>query len=591
MAWCGVAARHKTPPQGLDFGQATSSAFRRPARAGIGPDSDRVIASGASAATSYNYVMSLRITNLRLPIEELEESLPRHVARTLGVKTTDLGGWRILRKALDSRNKNRLQFVYNFEVEVSEPGYRVPNSSSATIEAYSEPPFAMPPSGAAPIVNRPVVIGSGPAGLVCAYFLALHGYKPIVLERGTRVTERIRDVKTFDDGGAFEPESNYLFGEGGAGTFSDGKLTCRNTGAEVLRVLELFAECKGQQAGRPNILYYHRPHLGSNRLPAVVKAIRRKIEAFGGEVRFLTKVDDLLFDDSGVKGVQTASGFIPSSLVVLAIGHSARDTYEMLARRRVPMAPKPFQFGVRIEHTQATVNRAQYGNREYEQTLGSADYSLVAHGKNDLFTFCMCAGGYIIPSVSQEGYFCTNGMSLSKRDSPYANSGLVVTVPLEAFEGKDVLAGMRLQEKYERKAYELGKGAYDAPIQRAADFVQRRATTGKPYSSYPRGTVVADLRDVLPPLVADAVRHGLPQMDRRWNGQFLKDAVIAGPESRGSSPVRIERDNTTRESPSIPGLFPVGEGAGYAGGIVSAAVDGLKTAQAIVAKFAALEVR
>ncbi len=531
--------------------------------------------------------MPLRITNLRLPIDEPEEGLPRHVARTLGVLPGDLGRWRILRKALDCRDKRRLQFVYNFEVELESPaGYELPASPVATIEAYAEPPFAMPVPGSVPIVDRPVVVGSGPGGLVCAYFLARNGYRPIVLERGTRVTERIRDVKAFDDGGPFHPESNYLFGEGGAGTFSDGKLTCRNTGADVLRVLELFAECKGQQAGRPNILYYHRPHLGSNRLPAVVKAIRRKIEEYGGEVRFLTKVEDLHFDDGGVKGVQTTSGFIPTSLVVLAIGHSARDTYEMLARRRVPMSQKPFQFGVRIEHTQETVNRAQYGGSSYEETLGNADYSLVAHGKHDLFTFCMCAGGYIIPSVSQEGYFCTNGMSLSKRDSPYANSGLVVTVPLEAFEGRDVLAGMRLQEKYERKAYELGRGVYAAPIQRAADFVARRATAGKPFSSYPRGTVVADLREVLPPLVADAVRHGLPQMDRRWNGRFLAEAVIAGPESRGSSPVRIDRDSASRESPGIPGLFPVGEGAGYAGGIVSAAVDGLKTAKAIVAKYA-----
>lgn len=532
--------------------------------------------------------MPLRITNLRLPIEELETSLPGHVAKTLGVRAEELAHWRVLRKALDSRDKRRLQFVYNFEVSVADTNYRPPAASNATIEDHAEPPFAMPLPGSVPLPQRPVVIGSGPGGLVCAYFLALHGYRPLVLERGTRVTERIRDVKTFDDGGAFHSESNYLFGEGGAGTFSDGKLTCRTTGADVLRVLELFAECKGQQAGRPNILYYHRPHLGSNRLPAVVKAIRRKIVELGGEVRFLTKVEDLEFDDSGLRSVNTSGGAIPASVAVLAIGHSARDTFEMLARRNVPMSRKPFQFGVRIEHPQETVNRTQYGGRPHEQTLGNADYSLVAHGKNDLFTFCMCAGGSIIPSVSQEGYFCTNGMSLSKRDSPFANSGLVVTVPLDAFEGTDVLAGMRLQEKYERKAYELGRGEYASPVQRAIDFVKGTATRHKPNSSYPRGTVVADLRELLPPVVAEAVRHGLPQMDRRWHGEFLKEATLAGPESRGSSPVRIDRDNDTRESTGIPGLFPVGEGAGYAGGIVSAAVDGLKTAKAIVAKYAPL---
>jgi uncharacterized protein len=435
------------------------------------------------------------------------------------------------------------------------------------------------------------VIGSGPGGLVCAYFLAQLGYRPLVLERGTQVNQRIRDVKTFDDGGHFEPESNYLFGEGGAGTFSDGKLTCRGSGPDVMRVLELFADCKGQQPGKPNILYYHRPHLGSNRLPAVVKAIRQRIEGFGGEVRFNTKVEDIVIDHNGLRGVSTSSGFIPASVVVLAIGHSARDSYAMLAKRGVPMSQKAFQFGVRVEHPQEVINKVQYGYRyaEYEEQLGNADYSLVAHGQNDLFTFCMCAGGYIIPSVSQEGYFCTNGMSLSKRDSIYANSGLVVTVPVEAFEGKDILAGLRLQEKYEKRAYELGRGDYAAPVQRAKDFLGQRSPkpgSAAPKNSYPRKSISADLREVLPPVVASAVQHGLPQMDRRWNGKFLGEAVLAAPEARGSSPIRIDRDSTSRESPGLSGLYPVGEGAGYAGGIVSAAVDGLRTARSIVAKYA-----
>ena len=533
--------------------------------------------------------MPLRVSNLRLPVEEPEANLSAHVARALGVTPADVGPWRIRRKALDTRDKRNLQFVYNFEVETGD-GYSVARApGSAKVELVPDEPFAMPAPGTHPIRQRPVVVGSGPGGLACAYFLALHGYRPIVLERGTRVTERIRDVKTFDDGGAFHPESNYLFGEGGAGTFSDGKLTCRNTGPDVLRVLELFAECKGQQADRPNILYYHRPHLGSNRLPAVVKAIRQRIEDFGGEVRFLTRVEDLQFTDGRLTGVHTSSGFIPTSVVALAIGHSARDTYRMLAERRVPMTPKPFQFGVRIEHRQELVNAVQFGPRHerYEELLGNADYSLVASGAHDLFTFCMCAGGYIIPSVSQDGFFCTNGMSLSKRDSPFANSGLVVTVPVDAFEGTDVLAGMRLQEKYEAKAFEIGRGAeYKAPVQRARDYLRGTATAGAPECSYPRGVTPCDLRAVLPPVVAAAVAHGLPQMDRRWGGKFLADAVLTGPESRGSSPVRIDRDTDTRESPGVPGLYPVGEGAGYAGGIVSAAVDGLRTARAIVAKYA-----
>ncbi|OWK46739.1 NAD(FAD)-utilizing dehydrogenase [Fimbriiglobus ruber] len=531
-----------------------------------------------------------------MPVEEPEALLPTHLARALGVAPTDLRRWRVLRKSLDVRDKRQLRFVYNFEVELPADELSVTSRAgdrphpAAQVELFDDPPFAMPDPGSAPLAHRPVVIGSGPGGLVCAYFLALHGYKPLLLERGTPVSERIRDVKRFDEGGKFHPESNYLFGEGGAGTFSDGKLTCRGSGPDVLRVLELFAECKGQQPGKPSILYYHRPHLGSNRLPAVVKAIRQKIEGLGGEVRFHTKVDDLTFNETGLQGVATSSGFIPTPVAVLATGHSARDTYAVLERRGVPMNAKPFQFGVRVEHRQDVINEVQYGPRHtaYEDALGNADYSLVAHGKHDLFTFCMCAGGYIIPSVSEEGYFCTNGMSLSRRDSPYANSGLVVTVPVEAFEGTDVLAGVRLQAKYEKKAFELGRGVYAAPVQRARDFLAGRVSKDTLSSSYPRDKVAVDLREVLPPVVAAAVKHGLPQMDRRWQGRFLADAVLAGPEARGSSPVRVDRDPETRESPGVRGLYPVGEGAGYAGGIVSAAVDGLRTAKAIVARYAPL---
>lgn len=538
--------------------------------------------------------MALRVSNLTVPVEEPDDRLPDHLARALGVTPADLGPWRVVRKALDLRDKRQLRFVYNFELELPEDELRVADRWASTaktraqIEVVDEPPFGMPEPGATPLPHRPVVVGSGPGGLVCAYFLALHGYRPVVLERGTKVNDRIRDVKRFDDGGDFHPESNYLFGEGGAGTFSDGKLTCRGTGPDVLRVLELFAECKGQQPGRPNILVYHRPHLGSNRLPAVVKAIRQRIEGYGGEVRFLTKVEDLHADADGLKGVATSGGFVPAAVVVVATGHSARDTFRMLADRKVPMTAKPFQFGVRVEHPQSVVNAVQFGprHRQYQGVLGNADYTLVARGRHDLFTFCMCAGGHVIPSVSDVGYFCTNGMSLSKRDSPFANSGLVVTIPVEEFGGADVLAGVRLQERYEKAAYDLGRGEYAAPVQRAADFLRGRATAGKVASSYPRGVVSADLRGVLPAVVVDALREGLPGMDRKWGGRFVPEAVLAGPETRGSSPVRIDRHPETRESPGVPGLYPVGEGAGFAGGIVSAAVDGLRTARAIIAKYA-----
>jgi uncharacterized FAD-dependent dehydrogenase len=531
--------------------------------------------------------MSLRVSNLYLPVDEPEAALPAHLARVLGLRPEELRGYRILRKSLDARDKAAIRFVYTAEVRGPDDEDRVLARSGrrgpVRVDRYAEEPFRMPPSGAAPLEHRPVVVGSGPGGLAAAYFLAEQGYRPLLLERGTAVSRRIRDVKAFDEGGPFEPESNYLFGEGGAGTFSDGKLTFRGSGPDVHRVLEWFAECKG----KPSVLYEHRPHLGSNRLPAVVKAIRQRIQELGGEVRFLCRVEDLLIQDGRLVGLATSSGTIPAAVVVLATGHSARDTFEMLARRGVPMEQKPFQFGVRVEHSQDLVNRVQYGSKRLEERIGSADYTLKAAGRHDLFTFCMCAGGYVIPSVSEVGYFCTNGMSLSKRDSPYANSGLVVTVPPELFGGPDVLAGVRLQQVFEAKAFELGgRGDYRCPAQRATDFLAVRRGDRAPVTSYPRGTVATDLREVVPAVVAEALAEGLPKMDRAWRGRFLPDATLSGPEARGSSPVRILRGPESRESPGVGGLYPVGEGAGYAGGIVSAAVDGLRTARAIIARYA-----
>jgi uncharacterized FAD-dependent dehydrogenase len=532
----------------------------------------------------------IRVADLRLSVEEPEAALPGRLADALGLATDTVRQWRILRKSLDARDKDALQYVYTAEVRLPEAEagivsrIRAAGRGGVRVDLYEEPPFVMPPPGSRPLTERPVVVGSGPGGLAAGYFLALYGYRPLVLERGRAVRERIHDVRSFDAGGPFDPESNYLFGEGGAGTFSDGKLTCRSTGPDVRRILELFAEHKG----KPSVVYDARPHLGSNRLPAVVKALRRHIEALGGEVRFGCRVEDLDLADGRLRGLATSSGYVPAAVAVLAVGHSARDTYAMLVRRGVPMVQKPFQMGVRIEHPQETVNRVQYGSHRLEEKLGSADFTLVAHGRHDLFTFCMCAGGHIIPSVSETGYFCTNGMSLSRRDSAFANSGLVVTVPVEEFGGSDVLAGVRLQQRYERRAFELGRGEYRCPAQAAEDFLHARQTRGLRPCSYPRGLVSADLAEVVPPFLRDALHHGLPIMDRRWRGRFLPEAVLVGPESRGSAPVRILRDDASRETPGIEGLYPVGEGAGYAGGIVSAAVDGLRTAKAIVAKYALL---
>jgi uncharacterized FAD-dependent dehydrogenase len=526
--------------------------------------------------------VALRVTNLRVGLNDPDSALPERISQAIGLPV-DGFRHRILRKSLDTRDKRDIHFVYSIEVVPLDAADR-PKSRIAgvRVETFVEEPFTLPDPGRKPLVGRPVVIGSGPGGLAAAYFLAEMGYHPLLLERGRAVTQRIRDVQAFDAGGRFEPTSNYLFGEGGAGTFSDGKLTCRSTGPDVLRILELFAECKG----KPSILYEHRPHLGSNRLPAVVKAMRRQIEALGGEVRFDCPVVDLLINDGVIVGVLTPSGPIRASAVILAIGHSARDTFAMLHRRGVALEQKPFQMGLRVEHPQELVNRVQYGPASLERQLGNADYSLVAHGTNDVFTFCMCAGGFIIPSVSDEKYFCTNGMSLSKRDSFFANSGLVVTVPLSAFEGTDPLAGVRLQERYERVAFEMSGFEYRCPAQRATDFMNGQVSHSIDRCSYPRGLVMAKLDEVVPPIVAEALRNGLPQMDRRWRGRFLPEAVLVGPEARGSSPVRLPRHPLTRESSNVAGLFPVGEGAGYAGGIVSAAVDGLRTAKAVIAKHA-----
>jgi uncharacterized FAD-dependent dehydrogenase len=525
------------------------------------------------------------VSNIRLLADQPEDTLAEHLARVLNVAVADILHHRILRKSLDLRDKSNVSFVYTALVELP-PDFAAPGgASSAHVERYEAEAFHVPPPGDAPLSQRPIVIGTGPAGLIAGWLLANAGYRPLLIERGRSVRDRIRDVAAFDGGGPLDPESNYLFGEGGAGTFSDGKLTCRSSGPDVQRVLELLAECKG----KPSIIYEHRPHLGSNRLPAVVKALRRRIEAAGGEIRFSCRMEDIDIADGQLRGIGTSSGYLATSVAVLAIGHSARDTYATLRQRGVPFVAKPFQLGVRIEQPQESINRFQYGAKRWERVVGAADYSVVARGINDLFSFCMCAGGHIIPSVSAPGFFGTNGMSLSGRNSPFANSGLMITVTPQMFESSDIFGGIQLQERYEKRAFEIGRGAYLCPIQTSDDFLEGRRTESLPPCSYTRGLVPASIAEVVPAIVASTLSRALPLIDRRWSGRFLKEAVLVGPESRGSAPVRIPRHPATLVAHAVRGLYPVGEGAGYAGGIISAAVDGLRAAKAIVAAYQPLE--
>ncbi len=533
--------------------------------------------------------MPLRVSNLQLPVTVPESELPQHLAQRLGIAPELLTRWRVLKKSLDARSARDLKFVYTSLVEIPDD---VLNSAAVQqrlkndVQSYAPPTFEDPVNGQVPLQHRPVVIGSGPAGLLAGYYLAWKGYCPLILERGPAVKERVPAVRDFDRGGLFDRENNYLFGEGGAGCFSDGKLTCRLEGPDVEWVLERFVEC----GGRPSIVYENRPHLGSNKLPMICRNFRRKIEALGGEYRFGCRLEGLDIREGRVCGLQTSSGYLPTNHAILGIGHSARDTYQTLYEQGVPMIQKAFQLGLRIEQPQDQINKHKYARSEYLSLLGAADYTLQARGDKDVFTFCMCAGGIIIPSISEPEMFCSNGMSNSRHDTPFANSGVMVTLEPHEFGSDHPLAGMHLQQRYEAAAFKIGDASYHCPIQTARDFLKHRTPDPRARleCSYERGVRPAALDHVIPPIVANAIRQSLPIMDHKLRGDFLKNAVLVGPEMRGSSPIRIDRTIESRQCPNIDGLYPVGEGAGYAGGIVSAAVDGLRSARSIVRDFAPL---
>lgn len=558
--------------------------------------------------------MPFLVRNISLALDEPEDLLPARAAKRLHVPLEAIRCWSIVARSIDARKKD-IHLSYHLEVALDEPVQReqgrlrrLHDLQVVWIEQRPEPPLV---PGRARLRERPIIVGFGPGGMFAALQLAELGYRPIVLERGREVRRRHRDImQRFYREGEFDPTSNLLFGEGGAGTYSDGKLYTRGHDPLCRKVLEVFY----QHGADPRILIDARPHIGSDRLPTICTRIRQRIEALGGEVKFETLVDDVRIDsrrleaihacrtDSVPTGIGITGGesaptetdgstgeWIEVGPVILSIGHSARDTIRRLHARGVQVEAKPFQIGVRIEHPQSLVDRWQFGACAGHARLGSAEYHVVAKGAagelGDMFSFCMCPGGIILPSNESRGLIVTNGASRSQRSSPFANSGLVVTVDPTKL-GLSAMTALNWQQGWEELAFAATGGTYRVPCQRASDYLERRASDGVPTTSYPLGGAWCDVRTLLPDSVSAALERALPMLERKMPGFVGRDAVITAPETRASAPIRLVRDPETREAVGIGGLYPVGEGAGYAGGIVSAAVDGLKSAERIVCHYA-----
>ena len=518
----------------------------------------------------------LKITSIR---QELSESFADVQARLETKYHTEFSFFRPVRQSLDARKKEDVHYVLTLEAETADEAWLISEKNIEKTEPYR---YQLPAVTRRP-KHPPVVVGAGPAGLFAALILAEAGLSPILIERGKAVEERQKDVERFWQGGKLDPSSNVQFGEGGAGTFSDGKLTTGTKDVRQRKVLEEFVS-----AGAPEeILYKAKPHIGTDNLPGAVKGIREKIISLGGKVRFSTRLTGIVTENGGVIGAKAAHDgaeeIIPTENIVLAIGHSARDTFSMLREMGILMEQKTFSVGVRVEHLQKDINHAQYGDAPVGE---AADYKLSYHTKEGrgVYTFCMCPGGTVVPAASEEGRLVTNGMSNHARDGENANSALLVNVYPADFGSEDVLSGVEFQRRLEEAAFGVA-GDYRAPVQRIGDFLTGTETTsfGKVKPTYARGTVFCDLHWVLPSFVTDAMKEAIPQMAKRLAGFDAPDAVITAVESRSSSPVRILRGESG-ESVTLVGLYPCGEGAGYAGGIMSAAVDGIKAAERIITK-------
>ncbi|HWQ29831.1 MAG TPA: hypothetical protein VN549_02485 [Negativicutes bacterium] len=537
--------------------------------------------------------MRLGMSNLKQPVRDIPfnndmDTVRLLAAKKLGLKEEDIIDIEIIKRSVDARDKRDIQLVYSIEVglagDLSLSKYRrikdavIIEGQESLDEKNKELIF-----GSRVINNRPIIIGSGPAGLFAGLVLAQNGYKPLILERGGDVDSRTRAIDTFFKSGTFDEVSNVQFGEGGAGTFSDGKLTTRVKDKRIGAVLKAFVE-----DGAPEeILYLSKPHIGTDILKTLIKNLRNRIIGLGGEVRFFSKVTDILIDNGAARAVVVnGSETIESNAIIAALGHSARDTYHMLFNRGVGIIPKPFSIGVRIEHPQRMIDESQYGGFAGHPVLGAADYLLTTRSSTtgrSAYSFCMCPGGQVVAAASEMGMLVTNGMSEYKRDRENANSALVVSISQEDFPGGHPLAGVEYQRNWEGKAYELGGRSFHAPAQLVGDFLDGRQShsLGSIRPSYEPGVRLSDLNLCLPGYVTLTMREALRDFDRKIKGFAGSDAVLTGVETRTSAPIRIVRKENM-ESEAVSNFYPAGEGAGYAGGIMSAAVDGIKVAESIM---------
>ena len=528
----------------------------------------------------------IRITELSLPLDCGADALRKAILKRLSIDEADLLDFSVFKRSYDARRKNSgITFVHVVDLAARNEA-AILSRLSHDRNVCPAPDTSYHPVGLAPakIQEHPLVVGFGPCGLFAALLLAQMGFKPIVLERGRDVRQRTKDTWALWRKNALTPESNVQFGEGGAGLFSDGKLYSQIKDPKFYgrKVMLEFVK-----AGAPEeILYVSKPHIGTFRLTGVVAAMRNEIIALGGEVRFESKVTGLVIQDGQVEGVELANGeTLRCRHVVMALGHSSRDTFRMLYRERVFMEPKPFALGFRIEHPQSLIDRARLGRFAGHPVLGAADYKLVHHASNGraVYSFCMCPGGTVVAATSEANRVVTNGMSQYSRKERNANAGIVVAInPAQDFPGGP-LAGVELQEQLESRAFEMGGGDYCAPGQLVGDFIRGVTSTklGDVLPSYKPGVRLGDLAPSLPAYVIDAIREALPSFGRQIRGFDRDDAVLTGIETRTSSPLRITRDDETLQSLNVRGLFPAGEGAGYAGGILSAGVDGIKVAEAV----------